>query len=124
MKTLKAKVGLLLMLTILGLSIITVFNGVKDYYEIVDARKNELKTGVEAMTTIVQGFERLEKDGKMTKKVAQKAAKEAVRMSRYGGKDGKTEYFYIYTVKEGLSVMHPIKPEWEGVQDAYKIKAS
>ena len=123
MKTLKAKVGLLLMLTIIGISTITIFNGVKDYYEIVDARKNELKTSVEAMTTIIQGFEKLEKDGKMSKESAQKAAKDTVRMSRYGGKDGKTEYFYIFTLKEGLSVMHPIKPEWEGVQDAYKIKA-
>lgn len=96
MKTLKAKVGLLLMLTIIGISTITIFNGVKDYYEIVDARKNELKTSVEAMTTIIQGFEKLEKDGKMSKESAQKAAKDAVRMSRYGGKDGKTEYFYIY----------------------------
>mgnify|MGYP002130961757 CR=1 FL=1 len=37
------------------------------------------------------------KDGKMSKESAQKAAKDAVRMSRYGGKDGKTEYFYIPT---------------------------
>ena len=38
---------------------------------------------------------------------------EALRLARYGGPEGKTDYFYIWTT-EGVGVMHPFKPEWDG----------
>ena len=38
MKKLKAKVAFLLGLAVLGISVITTVNTVKDYYEVVDAR--------------------------------------------------------------------------------------
>ena len=39
MKTLKSKVGLLLSFAVIGISIITIFNGIKSYYDIIDFRK-------------------------------------------------------------------------------------
>ena len=57
----------------------------------------------------------------MSQEDAQKAAKDALRVSRYGGPDGKTEYFYIWTL-DSKGVMHPIKPEWEGQDMAGKVK--
>ena len=65
----------------------------------------------------------LETEGKMTKEEAQQAAKQTIRMSRYGGAEGKTEYFYIFANTDGMTIMHPFKPEWEGNKKASDIKA-
>ncbi len=123
MKKLKAKVAFLLGLAVLGISVITTVNTVKDYYEVVDARKNELKTAVESAYSIMDGYHKLETEGKMTKEEAQQAAKQTIRMSRYGGAEGKTEYFYIFANTDGMTIMHPFKPEWEGNKKASDIKA-
>lgn len=123
MKKLKSKVALLLSFAIIGITLITAVGAVKDYHEVVDARKTELKTAVESAHSIVAGYHKLEVEGKMTTQEAQKAAKDAVRMSRYGGKEGKSEYFYIFTTTDGMSVVHPFKPEWEGNKSAQDIKA-
>jgi methyl-accepting chemotaxis protein len=42
----------------------------------------------------------------MSQEDAQKAAKDALRVSRYGGPDGKTEYFYIWTLDSGRDAPH------------------
>ena len=52
---------------------------------------------------------------------AQKAAKDALRIARYGGPEGKTEYCYIWTT-EGVGVMHPFKTEWDGQDMLGKVK--
>ena len=44
----------------------------------------------------------------------------ACRTARYGGADGKTEYFYAWTL-DGVGVMHPFKPEWAGKNMMDKI---
>ena len=127
MKTLKSKVGLLLSFAVIGISIITIFNGIKSYYDIIDFRKAEVQKQVESAYNIIDGYKQLEASGKISKEEAQLQAKQAVKMARYGGKDGKTEYFYIYSynesMTEGLNIMHPTKPDWEGIKKASEIKA-
>ena len=71
--------------------------------------------------SIVAAFQAKAASGAMSQEDAQKAAKDALRVSRYGGPDGKTEYFYIWTL-DSKGVMHPIKPEWEGQDMAGKVK--
>jgi methyl-accepting chemotaxis protein len=49
--------------------------------------------------------------GKMPEAEAKEFAKQALRMSRYGGDN--LGYFYIFGM-DGSVVMHPIKSEWDG----------
>ena len=69
--------------------------------------------------SIVEGFRAQAGAGKLSDQQAQAAAKEALRISRYGA-DG-TDYFYIWTL-DGVAVMHPLKPEWSGQNMVGKIK--
>ena len=57
----------------------------------------------------------------MSREEAQKAAREAMRHGRYGGADGKSEYFYVYR-SDGVTVMHTTKPEWEGISKVEEVK--
>ena len=88
---------------------------------IVEARKETLTTAVQTAHSIVAAYKAAADKGAMGVEDAQKAAKEALRLSRYGGPEGKTEYFYIWTL-DSRGVMHPIKPEWEGQDMAGKLK--
>lgn len=123
MKNLKSKVALLLGLAVTGVLTITLFDGIKDYYEVIDSRKQEVQVAVESAQSIVEGYHKLEVEGKMTTEQAQTAAKQALRIIRYGGLEGKSEYIYVFASTDGLTIMHPFKPEWEGVRKAKDIKA-
>lgn len=121
MDKLKTKVKLLLGVSVLGLLSLLTFGVVKDYYEFVDARYEQLQTAVQSQYAIIEWYYKQTQDGKMTKEAAQDAAKNAIRAARYGGKNGHTEYFFIWTL-DGISVMHPVHPEWEGVKDGKELK--
>lgn len=123
MKKLKSKVAMLLGLAIMGVAVITFFDGVKDYYQVIDSRKQEVQVAVESAQSIVEGYHKQEVEGKMTTEQAQLAAKQALRVLRYGGAEGKSEYIYVFASTDGLTIMHPFKPEWEGVKRAKDIKA-
>lgn len=123
MKNLKAKVAMLLGLAVIGVSTITLFDGVKDYYEVIDSRKQEVQVAVDSAYSLVEGYHKLEIEGKMTTSQAKDAAKQALRVMRYGGVEGKSEYIYVFANTDGLTIMHPFKPEWEGVRKASDIKA-
>lgn len=123
MNKLKTKIRLLLSIAIIGVIFLTIISATKDYYETVDSRKEQLKIAVESMYNIAAGYHKLEQEGKMTKEDAQKAARQAIKVARYGGKDGKTEYFYIWDLATGTAVMLPIKPEWDGVKKKEEVKA-
>ncbi|MFN4031391.1 MAG: methyl-accepting chemotaxis protein [Acidovorax temperans] len=88
---------------------------------IIESRREQLATAVQSAHSIVAAFQAKAASGAMSQEDAQKAAKDALRVSRYGGPDGKTEYFYIWTL-DSKGVMHPIKPEWEGQDMAGKVK--
>jgi hypothetical protein len=44
-----------------------------------------------------------------------------VVVSRYGGADGASEYFYIFGF-DGTAVMHPMRPEWAGTSMLGKLR--
>ena len=73
---------------------------------ITESRKDMLTTAVQSAHSIVLGYQ----------------AKDALRIARYGGPEGKTEYFYIWTT-EGVGVMHPFKTEWDGQDMLGKVTA-
>lgn len=62
---------------------------------IIESRQDLLTTAVQSAHSIVAAYQAKAASGAMPQEEAQKAAKEALRLSRYGGADGKSEYFYI-----------------------------
>ena len=89
--------------------------------QIIESRRELLTTAVQSAHSIVASYQAKAASGAMPVEEAQKAAKDALRVSRFGGPEGKTEYFYIWTL-DSKGVMHPIKPEWEGQDMAGKVK--
>ncbi len=79
----------------------------------IDARRGELTTAVQSATSIANAYRERAAAGEMTAEEAKQAAAEAIRLSRYGGTDGKSEYFHVWT-SDGKAVMHPTHPEWTG----------
>jgi methyl-accepting chemotaxis protein len=79
----------------------------------LNERRELLSAAVQAAVAIVEGYKAQAREGKLAEDVAQKAAIDALRMARYGGKDGRAEYFYIWSLS-GVGVMHPIRTEWAG----------
>ncbi len=88
---------------------------------ITESRKDMLTTAVQSAHNIVVGYQAKAASGAMSVEDAQKAAKDALRIARYGGPEGKTEYFYIWTT-DGVGVMHPFKTEWDGQDMLGKVK--
>ena len=93
--TLKLRTKIILLVAIsligmVGLTAVAVFEMRRD---LSDSRKIQIKSVTEALFNTLTDFQAQEKSGKLTREQAQKAALEAVRTARYGGQDGKTEYF-------------------------------
>ena len=89
---------------------------------ITESRKDMLTAAVQSAHSIVVGYQPKAASGAMSVEDAQKAAKDALRIARYGGPEGKTEYCYIWTT-EGVGVMHPFKTEWDGQDMLGKVTA-
>ncbi|MFN3375569.1 MAG: methyl-accepting chemotaxis protein [Burkholderiaceae bacterium] len=117
----KMKILLLLGTGLAALLVIAITSLVTERRQIIESRKELLITAVQSAHSIVTAYQTKASSGAMSVEDAQKAAKEALRVSRYGGPEGKTEYFYIWTL-DSVGVMHPIKPEWEGQNMAGKVK--
>ena len=117
----KAKIFTMLASALLALACVAAMNVFKERSLIMQARQDSLTTAVQGAYSIVAAYKAKADSGSMAPEAAQLAAKEALRLSRYGGEDGKTEYFYIWTL-DSQGVMHPIKPEWEGQDMRGKLK--
>ncbi|WP_235581932.1 methyl-accepting chemotaxis protein, partial [Rhizobacter sp. Root29] len=117
----KRKIGLLVGASILALILLTVASSLRMRSQIVEGRKGQLVTAVEAAYNIAAGFEAKATAGTMSKEDAQKAAKDAIRVARYGA-DAK-DYLYLFSM-DGAAVMHPLKPEWDGQPMIGKVKDS
>ena len=119
--SLKMKILAMLGTALLALIVMSTLSLLQERKLIIDARKETLTTAVQTAHSIVAAYKEAADKGAMSVEDAQKAAKESLRLSRYGGAEGKTEYFYIWTM-DSRGVMHPIKPEWEGQDMAGKLK--
>ena len=117
----KMKVLLMLGTALVALLFMAITALLQERSLIIESRREQLATAVQSAHSIVAAFQAKAASGAMSQEDAQKAAKDALRVSRYGGPDGKTEYFYIWTL-DSKGVMHPIKPEWEGQDMAGKVK--
>ena len=104
-----------------GLALLVVLSAVQTKQRIESARMELLKSAVESMYSVVAGYHAMAVAGEMSMEDAQAAAKQAVKVSRFGGADGRAEYFYLWST-DGVSVMHPIRLEWAGQNKMEALK--
>ncbi len=109
----KHKIVLLVASALLGFAVLSVLSSLRNERLTADGRRGELVAAVQSAANIAFAYQARAASGAMSVEDAQKAAVEAIRLSRYGGADGRTEYFYIWTA-DGSTVMHPMRPEWTG----------
>ncbi len=117
----KQRIAMLVLTAILGVIAMVGITAYQSYQELLSGRREALQSAVESVHRAVVGYQELAASGKLSQEAAQAAAKEVVRMARFGGKDGKAEYFYAWTL-DGVSVMHPIRLEWAGQNMSEKLK--
>ncbi len=109
----KHKIVLLVAAALLGFVVLSVVSSLRNERLTVDARRGQLVAAVQSAANIAAAYRERAASGEMPVDEAKKAAIDAIRLSRYGGADGRSEYFYIWTV-DGATVMHPTHPEWTG----------
>ena len=105
----KRKIALLVVSAVAGLAVITGVSVLQTHTDITEGRKSALRTAVESASNIVTGYQAAAAAGTMKVEDAQKAAADALRLSRYGA-EGK-DYFFILTT-DGVGVMHPHIKTW------------
>src|ERR1035437_202875 len=102
---LKTKIALLVIAALLGLIGMVAFSAIEMKRDLLDGRKEVIQSVVEGVYATLADYQAQEVAGTLTHEQAQKAATEAMRMFRYGGKDGKSEYVFCFTT-EGTGISH------------------
>jgi len=115
------KIATLVGVSIAGLAALSAASFLQLRSSIIEGRKEQLVTAVTATQTMVAGYQERAAKGAMTLEEAQKAAKDAIRLTRYG--QGNKEYVFAWST-QGVGVAHPLKAEWEGKPMIGKIKDS
>ena len=117
----RRRIALLTVSAMLGVLVLLALTIYQTYVEINGSRREMLQTAVQSVHQVVDNYRQQAASGKLSQEAAQAIAKEVIRSARYGGADGKTEYFYAWTL-DGVSVMHPLKPDWNGQNMVGKVK--
>ena len=117
---LSTKIALLVAASLLGLLFAVIYSATSMRNDMFEARRLQIRSVTEAVYNTLTDIEAQAKAGKLSDEQAKKAGIDALRTARYGGSDGKTEYFYAYTMK-GVNTFH-IRPEFMGQDLLEKIK--
>ena len=117
---LRTKIIFLVAVSIIGMLMIVSFAAVQMKGDLIQGRKIQIKSVVEAAYSTIAGYQALEASGKLSREQAQKAAVDELASLRYGGDDGKAEYVYAHTLA-GVTVYH-VKAEMVGHNQLEKIK--
>ncbi len=107
--SLKAKLALLVGISIVGLVTITGFLAAAQYLQSRHDRQDLVQHQVETASSVLKWAHQLETSGKVPREEAQAMAMAAVAELRYGN----NEYFWINDL-QGTMLMHPFKPELVG----------
>jgi methyl-accepting chemotaxis protein len=107
----KRKISLLVVSSIAVFLVITGISLFQTSEHIMEGRRTALRMAVQSAYNIVAGYQAAAAAGTLSEEEAKKAATEAVRLARYGGTDGKADYFYLMTT-DGVGVMHPLIKTW------------
>jgi methyl-accepting chemotaxis protein len=117
---LRTKIILLVLAALVGMAVISALSAVASKRDLIDGRKAVIRAVVESAHNTALFYQAQEAAGLMTREQAQKAAVDFFLAAHYGGKDGKTEFLYVYTM-DGVNIAHP-KREWIGKNLSDKIK--
>ena len=117
---LSTKIALLVAASLLGLLFAVIYSATSMRNDMFEARRLQIRSVTEAVYNTLTDIDAQAKAGKLTNEQAKKAGIDVLRTARYGGSDGKTEYFYAYTMK-GVNTFH-IRPEFMGQDLLEKIK--
>ena len=104
------KIGLLLGSAIAGIAIVAGISVWQTRTEIIQGKQAALRTAVQSAQSIVLAYQARVLAGTLSEADAKKAAADAIRPARYGGDEGKSDYFFIFA-RDGTGVMHPFKRE-------------
>jgi methyl-accepting chemotaxis protein len=118
--TFKNKIALLAGVAIAGIVLLTAGAAWTLRAQVIEGRKAGLVMAVQSQVSAAAAFAARAEKGEMSVDVAQKAAADALRGARFGGADGKANYFFIWR-NDGVGVMHPFKAEWIGQNMVGKI---
>ncbi len=110
--SLRGRLALIVISAVIGMVVIALLGAFGARQALQDSHREQVKTGVQAIHNLVSYYQEQEVAGKLSRDEAQKLAADAIRQARYGGPDGKTEYYYAWTLA-GVGVAH-IKREVEG----------
>ena len=100
--SIRAKLGILTLVSILGLILVTGFSAREQYQQSLQDRQARVQQQVEAATGVLIWAHQLETSGKLPKAQAQELAKTAIGQMRYD----KKEYFWLNDM-QGIMLMHP-----------------
>jgi methyl-accepting chemotaxis protein len=115
----RGKIHLLVGVAFAGIFVLSAVSVWQVRTHIIDARRGQLVTAVESAYSVITGYRQRAASGQMTVAEAQKAAKDAIRLVRYG--DEKKDYLYVFGL-DGKGVVHP-KKELDDGQDLFgKVK--
>ena len=117
---LSTKIALLVAASLLGLLFAVIYSATSMRNDMFEARRLQIRSVTEAVYNTLADIDAQAKAGKLSDEQAKNAGIDALRTARYGGSDGKTEYFYAYTMK-GVNTFH-IRPEFMGQDLLEKIK--
>ncbi|HRD98895.1 MAG TPA: methyl-accepting chemotaxis protein [Rubrivivax sp.] len=105
----KARITALVLAAMLAVLLVSAVAMTNNSMQLSAARRQVLVATIDSAHSTVAAFVAKARSGKMEEATAKAAAIEALLGARYG----KDDYFYIWTM-DGVSVLHPFKPEWKG----------
>ena len=118
--SLRARLVLIVSAAILGMVVIALLSAFNARTAMLEAHQEQIRTGVHGMYNIVSHYQSEAAAGKMSMEDAKRLAAESIRRARYGGADGKSEYYYAWSL-DGVSIAHA-KSELEGQNMIDKIQ--
>ncbi len=107
--TIKAKLILLVLVTLVGMSFITIYDSITEKQIMMDAKKERVETIITGISSQIHALQNQVKEGKLTMEAAQKEAKDIVSSFRYDGNN----YVWINDFHPNM-IMHPLKPSLDG----------
>jgi len=119
----RKKMHLLLAIAMLSTALMAVLSAWRNHHALIEGRTRQLVTATQSAAEIVRGYQTQAASGKMSVEDAKRNAIEAVRLMRYGGQDGRTEYAVLFQL-DGTNLMHPFHPEFAGRQMLGQLKDS
>ncbi len=108
----RTKIIILVISALIGMAIQTGLSAMATKRDLIAGRQAVIRSIIESAHNTAQFYQAQEAAGVLTRAQAQRAALDVFLAAHFGGKDGKTDYLYVYQM-DGVNLAH-IKKEWIG----------